>query len=85
MHTSQIFYPRKRTARLIDTTGIEGTFDISLHWSPDDAHRPADVAPLSSEPSIDEAIQEQLGLKLEPRKAPLEYLVVVHAEKPSAN
>ena len=55
---------------VLDMTGIEGAFDIELSWAADD--------PASS---ILSAIQEQLGLKLEARKAPVEIIVVEHAEK----
>jgi uncharacterized protein (TIGR03435 family) len=39
----------------------------------------------SSSPSLFAAIQEQLGLKLEPQKAPVDVLVIEHIEKPSEN
>jgi len=73
-----------------DSTGVEGEFDFELKWKPDDMQakppsagdKPADLA---SGPSIFEALQEQLGLKLEARKVPAEVLVIDHAEKPSEN
>jgi len=72
---------------VVDETGIQGVFNVSLIWSPDDlASRPeegAAVSPTGS--SIYTAVQEQLGLRLEPRTAPLEYLVIERAEKPSEN
>jgi len=72
---------------VVDETGIQGVFNVSLIWSPDDlASRPeegAAVSPTGS--SIYTAVQEQLGLRLEPRTAPLEYLVIERAEKPTEN
>jgi bla regulator protein BlaR1 len=59
---------------VLDTTGLKGFFDITLDWSPDDTG-----------PSIFTAIQEQLGLKLEPGKSPIEFIVIDNVEKPSAN
>jgi uncharacterized protein (TIGR03435 family) len=65
---------------VIDHTGLSGAFTFKLEWTPDDK-RSADTAG----PSIITALQEQLGLKLETGKAPVEILVVDHAEKPSEN
>lgn len=59
-----------------DATGLEGNYEITLDWTPDD--RPA--ASDGATGSIFAALQE-LGLRLEPRKAPVEMLVVDHAEK----
>jgi uncharacterized protein (TIGR03435 family) len=59
---------------VVDETGIKGNFDIDLTFAPDDA-------PDSALPSIFTALQEQLGLKLTPRKVPAETLVVDRAEK----
>ena len=67
---------------VIDKTGLTGNYDLTLQWTPDD--RPAstdDNAP----PSIYTAVQEQLGLKLQPAKAPVEVLVVDHAATPTEN
>lgn len=78
---------------VIDKTGLVGTFDVNLHWSidvvqadpgaPGDPAKPPTANPTG--PSIFTAIQEQLGLKLESTKGPIEVLVVDHVEKPSAN
>jgi len=67
---------------LIDKTGLTGRYDFELHWTPDDT--PAD-SPLVGGPSIFTAVQEQLGLKLEPSTAPLDVLVIDSAQRPSAN
>jgi uncharacterized protein (TIGR03435 family) len=53
-----------------------------LSWTPDYGGPPA---PDSNGVGLFTAIQEQLGLKLEPQKAPIQILVIDHAEKPSEN
>jgi uncharacterized protein (TIGR03435 family) len=63
-------------APVVNSTGLAGTFDFTLDWTPDDS--PVDGA---TGPSIFTAIQKQLGLKLEPRKIPVEVWVVDHAER----
>jgi uncharacterized protein (TIGR03435 family) len=68
-----------------DATGIEGEFDVSLEWTPDTTEPQLDGTPSPTGPSIYTALQEQLGLRLEPRNAPLEYLVIDRVEKPDAN
>jgi uncharacterized protein (TIGR03435 family) len=64
--------------KVIDKTGLVGNFDADLKWTPDD--KPDDGGP-----SIFTAIQEQLGLRLEAAKGPVEVLVIDRAEKPSEN
>lgn len=66
-----------------DYTGIQGLFDVSLEWTPDDARPQPDGVPSVTGPSIYSAIQEQLGLRLEPRTAPSDYLVIERAAKPA--
>jgi uncharacterized protein (TIGR03435 family) len=63
---------------VVDHTGIAGTFDIALKSAPA-AAREADREALFA------IVRDQLGLKLTPAKAPLEVLVIDHAEKPGAN
>jgi uncharacterized protein (TIGR03435 family) len=63
-----------------DNTGVPGVFDIELTWTPDTAPPDADLGP-----SVFTAIQEQLGLKLQARKLPIEVLVIDHISKPTAN
>jgi uncharacterized protein (TIGR03435 family) len=81
---------------VFDKTGLNGKYDIQLKWAPEDRQGPEmkgagssgdSNAPPSeaSGPSIFAALQEQLGLKLESTKAPVEVLVIDHAEKPTAN
>jgi uncharacterized protein (TIGR03435 family) len=68
-----------------DNTGIQGLFDVSLEWTPDDARPQPEASAPPTGPSIYTAIQEQLGLRLEPRTAPSEYLVIEHAARPTDN
>jgi uncharacterized protein (TIGR03435 family) len=63
---------------VMDKTGLTGTWDCTLHWV-------ANPLPDSDEPGLFTAVQEQLGLKLEPQRALVDMLIVDHAEKPSAN
>jgi uncharacterized protein (TIGR03435 family) len=72
---------------VIDATGLKGSYDFELNWSPDDGRTPLlnGVPQESTGPSIFTAFQEQLGLKLESRKAPVDVLVIDHVEPPSQN
>ncbi len=80
---------RQAGVPVTDATGLEGVFDFTLEWSPSAGMRvePSDVAPHTGEgPSIFTAIQEQLGLKLESVKGPVEVLVIDKMERtPTAN
>lgn len=67
---------------VINMTGLDGFYDVHLEWAPE-TDNPAD---LPSGPSVFTAVQDQLGLKLESRKGPLEILVIDQADKtPIAN
>ena len=63
---------------VIDRTGLVGGFDLQLSFSPDSA-----PAPDSNLPSLFTALQEQLGLKLESTRAPMEVVVVDSVERPT--
>jgi uncharacterized protein (TIGR03435 family) len=67
---------------LVDQTGLKERYDFNLKYTYDETRAPTDG---SAPPSLFTAIQEQLGLKLEPTKAPAEVLVIDHIERPSAN
>jgi uncharacterized protein (TIGR03435 family) len=60
---------------VVDRTGLSGTFDLELEWSPDQS------AP--DKPSIFAAVQEQLGLKFESQRGPVEVVVIDHVERPT--
>jgi uncharacterized protein (TIGR03435 family) len=68
---------------VVDKTGFTNTFDLLLTWSPDPD--PGDKPDAGEGPSIFTAVQEQLGLRLEASKAPVDILVVDHIEKPTEN
>jgi uncharacterized protein (TIGR03435 family) len=81
---------------VIDKTGLTGKYDLELTWTQDQGSDPmfkgtdgaqqrADAAPDASGPSIFTALQEQLGLKLQSTKGPVETLVIDHVEMPSEN
>jgi len=65
---------------VVDKTNLSERYDFTLQWSPDDA-----PAADNSAPSLFTAVQEQLGLKLEPAKEPVAVLVVDHVDMPTAN
>ena len=59
---------------VLDKTGLRDKYDFTLQWAPEE-----------NQAAIFAAVQEQLGLRLDPQTAPVEVLVVDHAEKPSEN
>lgn len=83
---------------VVDETGLKGNYDFTLQWKSDEgpALLPSEgdlreqgtansASSGSSGPSLFTALEEQLGLKLEPQKAPIEILVIDHLDEPSAN
>lgn len=80
---------------VIDQTGLKDRYDFTLKWTPDDSQfaqfRSTGALPQgnpddpNAPPSLYTALQEQLGLKMEPTKAMDEVMVIDHVEKPSEN
>jgi len=72
---------------VVDKTGIDARYDLTLRWMPADRPPPLiNGAPdPNPPPDIFTAIQEQLGLKLEPARVPVPVLVIDHIEMPSEN
>jgi uncharacterized protein (TIGR03435 family) len=76
---------------VVDRTGLQGRFDFTLNWTPDESQfrgmglqippPPADA----KFPGLFTAIQEQLGLRLESVTAPVEVLVIDRVERPTDN
>jgi uncharacterized protein (TIGR03435 family) len=67
---------------VVDRTGLDGRYDFKLAYTKDEANAPTDG---SAPPGLFTAIQEEMGLKLEPVKAPADVLVVDAVQRPTAN
>jgi uncharacterized protein (TIGR03435 family) len=65
--------------RVNNRTGLDGAFDLTLHFAPDPS------APIDDAPQFVTALQEQLGLKLVPEKAMVKIFVIDHIERPTPN
>ena len=84
---------------VIDRTGLPGFFDVELLFTPDlsalpdvalsflkDARAASGAPPIDPNgPSIFTAVQEQLGLKLDPQRGPVEVLMIDRVAKPTEN
>lgn len=87
MATLAEFLSRRMDMPVLDMTGLKGSYDLTLDWFPEPQQSregKGDVPLVADSPSgttLPEAVQEQLGLKLELRKAPIEILIVDHAER----
>jgi uncharacterized protein (TIGR03435 family) len=68
---------------VLDRTGLDGTFDVDLTYLPDNPAVDASNAP--NAPSLVTALREQLGLRLESTRAPVEVLVVDSVRQPAEN
>jgi uncharacterized protein (TIGR03435 family) len=70
---------------VVDRTGLQGTFDVDLQYAPDRVPLRGPEAPANDRTglSVFTAVREQLGLKLESTKSPMDVLVIDHVEKPS--
>lgn len=73
---------------VVDKTELTEKYDFDLEWAPDESQFNGEVASASGDASaapLFTAIQQQLGLKLEPTKGPVDALIVDKAARPSAN
>jgi uncharacterized protein (TIGR03435 family) len=95
---TQLIDPLSRfTGRIVvDKTNLTGKYDINLEYTPEQGQfqappggAPPGMPPLPpidpNGPSLVTALQEQLGLKLESQKGPVEMIVIDHIERPSEN
>jgi uncharacterized protein (TIGR03435 family) len=69
--------------RVVDRTGLQGQFEIDLNFAPTNVTVSASEP--ESLPSIFQALEEQLGLRLQSGRGPAEVLVIDSVERPSAN
>lgn len=73
---------------VVDKTGLTGRYDFNLEWAPDETQFGGEIPAASVDAPnapLFSAIQQQLGLKLEAARGPVEALVVDKAERPSEN
>ena len=72
-------------SQVVDKTGLTGSFDAELQYAPATGTRgPTDPAPPGSDgASLFTAVQEQLGLRLEPSKTSIDVLVIDYIERPT--
>lgn len=77
---------------VLNQTGLQGKFDFSLVWTPDQGQAPvavpnalAGLEKTDAPPDIFTAMQQQLGLRLEAAKLPIEVFMVDKVERPSDN
>jgi uncharacterized protein (TIGR03435 family) len=71
--------------QVVDNTGLEGNYDFTLTFDRNPVPPAGTDTPPRLGPDIFSAVKQQLGLKLEPAKAPVRFLVIDHVERPSAN
>jgi bla regulator protein blaR1 len=71
--------------RVDDETGLTGIYEFTLEFLPESTGFDAPAPANPNAPSLFTALQEQLGLRLESRRGPVEVLVIDSAEKPSDN
>jgi uncharacterized protein (TIGR03435 family) len=68
----------------VDKTELAGSYHVTLNYDMMAARRPPSVTPPpDSAPAVFTAIQEQLGLKLEPSRTPRDTLIIDHIERPT--
>ena len=81
---------------LLDRTGLSGRYDFTLTWTPGESEfpqfrrtggfiTPPTPTDAKAPPGLYKAFEEQLGLKLEATRAPVDVMVIDHAEPPSPN
>jgi uncharacterized protein (TIGR03435 family) len=79
---------------VVDRTGLKEHYDFRLRWTPDDSQfaqfRSAGVqqrktSKPSNQPALNDAMQQQIGLRIEPVKTMDDVIVIDHVEQPSPN
>ena len=89
MSTLAAFLSRQMDRPVADLTGINGFYNFTLEWTPDERQVSNDEngapSPDANVPSVSSALQEQMGLKIQAQKAPVQIVVIDRAEKPDEN
>ncbi|WP_157477441.1 TIGR03435 family protein [Granulicella tundricola] len=80
MASLAVYLSKQLGRTVIDKTGLTAFYDLKLKWTPEQAASAEDAGP-----TLVTALQEQLGLKVQAGKGPVETLVVDHVEEPSEN
>lgn len=71
---------------VVDKTGLSGAYDIVVEYTSDSAAAPGPPPPAdTNNPGIFTALEEQLGLKLQAERGPIEVLVIDRVERPTEN
>jgi uncharacterized protein (TIGR03435 family) len=73
------FLSQQLARTVLDRTGVTGAYDLTLTWTP------VDTNPDNPGPSIFTAVEEQLGLKLQSQRGPVEFIVIDGVERPTPN
>ena len=87
MRISRAISLRSPGRPVVDKTGLTGVYDLDLTWTPEQGPPGPDgtapqAAPSSDSVSLFTAVQEQLGLKLDAQRGPVDVLVIESAERP---
>ncbi len=80
MHTFVFNLSHEMGRQVVDETGLTGSYDFELRWTPDDQQGTPDAGP-----TVFTALEEQLGLKLVSARGPVEVIIIDHIERPSEN
>jgi len=79
---------------VVDQTGLKDRYDFTLKWTPNETQfaqfRTTGALPTTTDdanapPALNTAVQEQIGLRIEPVKTADDVIVIDHVEHPSAN
>ena len=79
--TLQELAPREIDAPVVDQTGVQGTYTFNLAWAPSVSGDPANPQDPAAGPTLFEALESQLGLKLESKKLPRAVIVIDRVER----
>ena len=79
--TLQELAPREIDAPVVDQTGVQGTYSFNLVWAPAVLGDPANPLDPAAGPTLFEALDSQLGLRLQSKKLPLAVIVIDRVER----